>query len=86
MRTSSTEIEETNADFLDYGIEVGIDFCLRIYPIDNDDEPGNYAVWSRHPRININGKLYELPDDIRLKMQEILEGYSEDLDIDTNNY
>ena len=83
MRTSSTEIEETNADFLDYGIEVGIDFCLRLYI---DDDSGNYAIWSRHPRINVNGKLYDLPDDIRLRMQEILEGWSEDLDVDTNNY
>jgi len=83
MKTSSISIEETNADFLDYGIEIGIDFSLRIYV---DDESGNYGIWDRNPRLNVNGKLYDLPDDLRTRLQEILEGYSEDLDIDTNNY
>lgn len=69
--------EQETADPNDFGIELGLDFALRVY---EDDESGNYADFERVPRLCVNGKLYDLPQELQKKLEDIISEFYEGID------
>jgi hypothetical protein len=69
--------EQETADPNDFGIELGLDFALRVY---EDDESGNYADFERVPRLYVNGKVYDLPQELQKKLEDIISEFYEGID------
>ena len=69
--------DQETADPNDFGIELGLDFALRVY---EDDGSGNYADFERVPRLYVNGKLYDLPQELQKKLEDIISEFYEGID------